>query len=316
MVIPSCFRAALACRGVSVKSCWALAWLLLAPAAMAQVAQQLVEETYGKGHGSIRLATQAMNMDYFRIEGESYEIGEVDLYSFDLQLDYAVGDRWILELGLPWIKKRYQGPYPESPAGMVPPFNQAPYLDDGSFHAGFQDWLVGVRYLLDTRPVQLEPFIHATIPSGDYSHFGWSSIGQDIWHLELGMELTHIMPFSNWYYRMDAAYVIVEQTLGHNQNYFVGSGELGYFLRPNLNVHVQVRMRDGQGSSGPYPDRTGEEWYYHGRFGYHSTGNWGIGADWLVVDHWQLSGSAYRSFWGKTVLLVDWGVTMAVTRHF
>lgn len=292
------------------------ACLLLARQAVAQTDSLVSEYLFEKGHGSISLSFQAFEVEKTNLRGQEVDIGRASTRSAFLELDYAVGERWLLQAGVPWIKRRYNGPARHDPSRLAPPRNTAPFIDDGEYQSGFQDWLIGVNYLLAGRPLVLQPFIRAHIPTHDYPHFGQSARGQNVRKVELGLEATHLLPFSDWYYRLAGGYVVVEQVLGVNVNHFRLDGELGYFLRPELSVNGFFKAKDGRGENEPWIDRTDERYYQHDRHMHHNYVILGLGGDWYFGGHYQLSASTFRSVWGYQVHLVDWGANVGITRYF
>ena len=297
----------------------ALLMSLCCPEVRASEAHAIYDQLYTVGSGSIFLNYQYINVNDFQNGVEKVHIGEVRTQSLYLQIDYAVADRWRLEFGLPVIKRRYIGPGVHDPLKLIPPRPEVELIDDGSYHTEFQDFYFGIDYLWVDKPVRLEPFVHVFIPSHDYPHFGNAAVGQNLWKVEIGMELTHFMPFSDWYYRLGGGYTIVEQTLDVSVNHFRLNGELGYFLAPNFAVNAFFLARKGNGDSAqnfPPPSRTDERWYQHDRTTRHNSANVGMGADWFFSEDYQLSVNAFTTVWGDSVHWVDIAADIGITRYF
>ena len=279
----------------------------------------LVEDLYQPGHGSVTLAVGAIEVHEFNTSVSDVDIGSVSTRSAYVELEYAVSSRWLLSVALPYIRKDYDGPARHDPLTLDPPRPEVPYLDDGNWHGNLQDVVFGAHYLLDTRPLQIEPFAYVVVPTHDYPHFAQAAVGQNLWKVELGVEATHFLPFSDWYYRAATSYTIVEETLGVNINHFRLYGELGYFLGPTLAAHVFFTGKHGRGDDGtefPPSQRTDERWYQHDRTSRHSFLNVGVGTDWYFHENYQLSCAWLTSVWGKTVHLVDYSFTVGITRYF
>lgn len=293
--------------------------LLFSHPTPAQNETRLAEDLYEKGHGSVSLTLQMIEVDKFNTSVTDVDIGSVSTRSAYLELEYALAERWTMTLGVPYIKKRYDGPARHDPLKLVPPRPEVPFLDDGRYHGDFQDFVIGARYLLDTQPLVLEPYAIAFVPTNDYPHFAQAAVGQNLWKLEMGLEATHYLPFSDWYYRLAGSYTIVEETLGVNVNHFRLRGELGYFLGPTVSVHAFFHGKNGRGDDAtafPPPSRTDERWYQHDRTSRHAFLNVGVGGDWLFSENYQLSASAFTTVWGETVHLVDWAGSLGITRYF
>jgi len=280
---------------------------------------QLEDADHAAGKGSISIDYQSISVSDFDIGHTKVDIGEVRTQSLYVEINYSLTDRWQITAGLPFVTKRYDGPAQHDPLTLVPPRPEVPFLDDGSYHSNFQDFLVGISYLWRTDPVIVEPFVNAFIPSHDYPHFAQAAVGQNLWKLEVGVDLTQQMPFSYWYYNIETSYTFVEETLGVGVNHFRLNGELGYFFSESFSANLFVQTKFGQGDEAtnfPPGSRTDERWYQHDRTSKHEFGNVGIGANWFFADKYQLSGSAFTTVWGDTVHLIDVAWSIGISRYF
>lgn len=293
--------------------------LLFSGPALAQNEVLIAEDLYAKGHGSVSLTFQMIEVSNFNNSVQDVDIGSVSTRSAYLELEYALAERWLLTVGVPYVKKRYDGPAKHDPLKLVPPRPDVAFLDDGRYHSSLQDFVIGMRYLLDTEPLLLQPFVVAYVPTHDYPHFAQAAVGQNLWRFEVGLEATHYLPFSDWYYRLAGSYTFVEETLGINVNHFRLHGELGYFLKPEFSLNIFFHGKDGRGDDAttfPPSKRFDERWYQHDRTARHAYLNVGLGGDWLFSDKYQLTASAFTSVWGETVHLVDWAASLGITRYF
>jgi hypothetical protein len=282
-------------------------------------ASEQFEQYYIKGSGSIFFNYQYISVDEFDIGPTRVPTGEVRTQSFYVQVDYAVADRFRLKAGVPFIKKKASGSTVHDPLALVPPRPEVPFIDDGKYRSNFQDFFIGVEYLWINKPVTLEPFFSFSIPMDDYDFFGNSAIGPRLWKAEFGLELTHLMPFSDWYYTAGVGYVISEKALDVNVNHFRIHAEVGYFLAPDFSINVFGTYKKGNGDSAlqfPPPARTTELWYQHDRTTRHNYANAGIGADWFVSHDYQISASALQTIWADSAHWVDFAINFGVTRYF
>ena len=294
----------------------AAAWM---PGLWADEALKLDEQLYTKGTGSVLFNYQYIAVNEFHQGVRKVPSGEIRTQSLYLQLDYAVADRWRIKLGVPYIKKRASGSDVHNPLTLVPPRPDVAFIDDGQYRPQFQDFFFGVDYLWINKPVRVEPFVHVFIPSHNYQWFGNSAVGQNLWKVELGLELTHLMPFSDWYYSVGGGYTIAEKTLGVNINHFRFNAEVGYFLTPSFSLNVFGLVNKGKGDSAqnfPPPARTTEAWFQHDRTTRHNSANVGIGVDWSFHENYHLSASAFTTLWGDSVHWVDIATNLGITRYF
>lgn len=279
---------------------------------------QLDNADHAAGKGSVSITYQSTSISEFDIGEVEVDIGELRTQSLYAEINYALTDRWQIRAGLPFIRRRYDGPGQHDPRTLVPPRLDVAFLDDGSYHSNFQDFFVGFNYLWRTDPVNVEPFVNLFIPSHDYPHFGQAAVGQNLWKLEVGVELIKYMPFSYWYYRVGTSYTFVEKTLGISVSHFRLDGELGYFFTQGFSANLFVHSKFGKGDEAATfpPSRTDERWYQHDRTAKHSSVNVGIGANWFIGDKYQVSGSAFTMVWGETVHIVDLAWSIGISRYF
>jgi hypothetical protein len=274
---------------------------------------------HAAGRGSVSIAYQTISVNRFNIGESDVDIGEVLTHSLYLEINYAITDRLQITAGLPYIKKRYDGPGQHDPMTLVPPRPYVPFLDDGNYHSDFQDFFFGLKYLWRTDPLIVEPFVNLHIPSNNYPHFAQAAAGQNVFKMEVGVDLIKYMPFSYWYYRVETSYTFVEKTLDVSTNHFRLNGEIGYFFTQGFSANLFVQAKYGKGGSAtdfPPSSRTDERWYQHDRTSKHNITNAGIGADWFFADKYQLYGSAFTTVWGDTVHLVDLAWSIGISRYF
>jgi hypothetical protein len=291
-------------------------WL---PGLRASEAFNLYDQLYTKGTGSVFLNYQYIAVNEFHMGARKVPAGEIRTQSLYLQLDYAIADRWRIQVGVPFIKKKASGSDVHNPLTLVPPRPDIQFIDDGKYRSQFQDFFFGVDYLWINKPVWVEPFIHVFIPTHDYQFFGNSAVAPRLWKVEIGLELTHLLPFSDWYYNVGGGYTISEQALDVNVNHFRFNAEVGYFLTPGLSVNVFGLYKKGNGDSAlkfPPPARTTEAWFQHDRTTRHNSANAGVGMDWFFHENYQLSASAFTTVWGDSVHWVDIATNLGITRYF
>ena len=287
--------------------------------ALAEENLPLEDDLHEAGKGSISIAYQNISVNKFNTGTSEVDIGEVLTQSLYAEINYAFTDRWQITVGVPYIKKRAIVQPSHNPLTLVPPKTDVPFLDDGSYHSNFQDLFVGINYLWRTDPIIVEPFVNLYIPTHDYPHFAQAAVGQNLWKLEVGVELIKYMPFSYWYYSLGTSYTFVEKTLGVSVNHVRVDGEVGYFFTQGFSANLFFHSKYGDGDpAGSFPPsmRTDERWYQHDRTAKHNFANVGIGADWFFGDKYQLYGSAFTTVWGDTVHLVDVAWTIGFSRYF
>lgn len=289
-------------------------------------------QVFAKGHGDISIAYQNTLVDGMLLDrNTTLPIGTVRIRAVDLDLDYYFTDRWAVHLGIPFVSNRYSGPDPHCPTTTPPQCANQPvlspqhpesqFLDDGRFHSTWQDWNLGVSYHTNIGNYYLTPSITAYIPSHNYTFFANAAAGQDIWQLELAIDLAHQFDFSNLYYRIGYGYVFTERTLGTSVSHHKLDLELGYFLNPQFSIRAFGIGRVGHGYAAadllPLTNgQTNDFWYHHDQISEHNYFGVGVGFDYRFADKYTLSSSVQRLVWGESVFDFKYAFETRLTREF
>lgn len=281
-----------------------------------------------KGHGTVSIGYQNTYINGQRfpdVPGGRVPIGGARIQSLSFDLHYFFADRWSVHLGIPFIVGKYSGdrPHcvttapPQCRGAVVPaqPHPESAFLDDGSYHGTWQDWIVGAAYHGSVGDYLLTPSITATIPSHRYTFFAQSAPGQGLLKLELALTLAHQFELSNFYYRVRLAHVFAEKTLGQSIDHNKLDLELGYFLSDAWTIKLFATGKKGSGYTGGY-DRTTEDWYHHDQRAKHSYANVGAGFDWRLNDKYTLSTTVQRLVWGQYVFDFRYSVDVRLSRDF
>ena len=307
--------------------------ILLADFALAQSQE--------KGDASLRVEYQYIRNGTFN--GSGYEAGwwTSDTHVTLLSGDYALSDRWTIYGALPYVQKRFNATQelpgfaagdPHNPnddfwVDFVPPDKR--FIDDGSYHGGIQDLSIGVSYLALDGPLTVSPYIGFGYPADNYPFYAKAAIGANLWNIPVGVSLSYVPYFSDWFFRGNLAYVFSEQPLGQNVDYWLGFLSAGYFFKPQfaLNIFGSVKyLRDGlvlpwdftdDPTFGNYPEEFDtEEWYHHDRLLKHRFAYAGIAFDYFPNEKYKLTGSYYQGFWADQTQEIDRAYTFALTRYY
>lgn len=273
------------------------------------------------GHGSVTVGYQYVSVDGFAGSLGDVPVGEVETHAFSIDVDYHLTDKLTLVAGIPFIRERYIGDFDHNPLALDPPRPEVPNIDLGDWNSDFQDFHVGVRYLLSERNLIVEPFVVAGIPSNDYPFFGHAAIGRNRSQVDVGSTFIYVPPISDAWYRVDVSYAFVEQTLGVNINHLNINAEAGYFFSPRLSARLFMLYRDGNGLNFPVdfpppPERTDEMWYQHDRLVKHNFTNFGAGFDWVMSERYRLSSAVMTMARANQIHDVEYAISLGLTRLF
>ena len=271
------------------------------------------------GHGYISVGYQFISVDGFESSIGELPIGTVDTHSLNIEVEYFLNDKWTLVAGIPYVVKRYQGPGQHDPLQLDPPRPEVENVDQGDWNNSFQDFHLGLRYLARESPLFIEPFIYFGVPSHDYPFFGHAAVGQDLLKLDVGSTFAYSPPLSDAYFRVDASYVFVEETLGVDVSHWRINAETGYFFGPRITGRVFLMYKHGDGLVFPddFPTpRTGEQWFQHDRMVKHNYTNAGAGLDWVLDQKYQLSTAVLTMIDADQVHKMDFTLSIGITRSF
>jgi hypothetical protein len=298
-----------------------------------------------QGHGSISIGLQDTLVDGFRINNSIVDhagFGTDRLRAVQIDLDYFIADKWSLHAGIPFGSNKYNGSEPHCPTTapavcqnnpnvppLSPPHPESAFLDDGSYHGTWQDWILGVSYHANFGSYYLTPSFTAYIPSHNYVHFAEAAVGQDIWRVEPSLELAHQFDFSNIYYRLRYGYDYTQAT---HYTYSGISGskrvnhhrldvELGYFFNEKLSGRAFTIAKKGQGFTamelGPLTEGFSNDlWFHHDQVSVHNYAAAGVGADYHLGGKYTLSASVQKLIWGVTVFDFKYSTEVRLTREF
>lgn len=289
------------------------AWLFM------PIPARATEDSGLAGHGYISLSYQYISVDGFEASTGTIPIGTVDTHTLYFDIDYHLTDRWTINFGIPYVRKRYQGSFPHDPLTLDPPRPWVENVDLGDWNTDFQDIHLGVKYLAKDGPLVIEPFASYGVPSNDYPFFGHAAVGQNLWKFDVGTRFTYYPGLSNAYFRADIAYVFVEETLGTSINHWKLFGAAGYQFGPRLTGRVFFLLKDGDGLDFPDdfpPPRTTEMWYQHDRLVKHNYLNVGVGIDWNINSTYQISGNFMVQPWQEQVHKMEYAFTFGISRSF
>ena len=295
---------------------------MLLAATLATTAPALAQEHESRaGHGEITLTFQYVGVDGFAGSLGDVPIGELESQVVALDLDYHLTDRLTLVAGIPYVRERYLGTFDHNPLALDPPRPNVPNIDLGDWNEDFQDFHIGLRYLLRDSPLIIEPFVTAGIPSNYYPFFGHAAIGRNRAQLDIGSTFIYVPPISDAYYRLDLSYVFVERTLGVSVDHLNVFAEAGYFFSRRLSGRVFILYRDGRGLNFPvdFPppaERTDEMWYQHDRLVKHNFTNVGAGLDWSLNDRYRISSSVMTMVRANQIHDVEYAFSVSLSRSF
>jgi hypothetical protein len=151
-----------------------------------------------RGEGTLTLTYENYDVvGHFDIQGHANNNGGTRSHALVAEFDYGLLERVGLLVSVPFIASKYTGP----PSYFVGPFLTYPGpLDDGSYHAAFQDVRIELRRQWWAGPVPVTPFFGGSFPTHEYETVGEAVPGRHRWDLQAGasagVDLDRLLPRS------------------------------------------------------------------------------------------------------------------------
>ena len=181
-----------------------------------------------KGEASFGTAYQNIyTRDHLFYDGEPFDGGRIRMNMVVFGLSYSFTDRLAASASVPYVSARYDGTAPHNPS-----------VDNGSYHSGFTDLRMDLRYNLFREPAVVTPFVSAILPTRDYPTFAHvapsSGLKQYLVGVTLGRRLDPILEAG--FAQLRYSYAFAEKVLGVSHDRSNVDLEIGYFLTPSLGV--------------------------------------------------------------------------------
>lgn len=182
------------------------------------------QNSFARGH---------LDLNGDRMSGESGR-DPVRSHSIRWEAEFGLTDRLAVSASLPFVSAKYGGlsPHPIDIRG------QPSDVDDGTYHGTFQDFHVGVRFKITSRPVTITPFAEAIIPSHHYPSLAHSAVGKDLRALVVGTAVGGFLDALDpgMFFHTQLSYAVTQQVGGIRPNRTRLDAEVGYFITPRFAV--------------------------------------------------------------------------------
>ncbi|HMF95183.1 MAG TPA: hypothetical protein VKE96_12845 [Vicinamibacterales bacterium] len=234
-----------------------------------------------RGEGTLTLTFENYDVvGHFDVQGRTNTNGGTLSHALVTEFDYGVFDKFGLVVSLPFIASKYTGP----PAYFVGPYLTHPGpLDDGTYHAAFQDVRLELRRQWWVGQVPVTPFVGFSFPTHDYETVGEAVPGRHRRDLVVGAnagaDLDRIRPGS--YVHARYAYGTMQKVDDipfTRSNIDVDAG-VAVTSRVLVRALVDWQIRH----SGPTLAELAPDWVHHDRFIAPSYTSIGGGASVLVT---------------------------------
>lgn len=196
-----------------------------------------------QGEGSVSFLFSDILANNHFFGKQAVDAGRIRSETIVGDVTYGVTDRIAISASIPVVASKYTG---NSSSPFAAPHPQPLYpgvnpLDDGSYHAEWQDFRFGLRYnLVKRRGFALTPFVGSVVPSHDYEIFAHAAPGRNLNELQVGASAAKVFDtrLPGVFVQATYSYGIVQQVLDISHNHSTLSAELGYFVTPKVRLLV------------------------------------------------------------------------------
>jgi len=291
-------------------SCATIALSFLASSALAQA------WLAPKGEASFGAAYQNIyTRDHLFSEGEEYDGGRIRMNMAVFGLTYSFTDRLAAGASVPYVSARYDGRSPHATS-----------VDNGSYHSGFTDLRLDLRYNLWREPAVITPFVSAIIPTRDYPTFAHAALSsgleQYLVGVSVGRRLDPILEAG--FAQLRYSYAFAEEVLGVSHDRSNVDLEIGYFLSPSLGVSaIASYQRTHGGIELPLPGtpeaaafRQTPYYVHHDQLAQSNFLNVGGIVSYALTGTVDVFASYQTMVWGRSVHAIQPGLAIGMSWGF
>lgn len=267
-----------------------------------------------KGEGTVSFTYQTYHhTGHFDKSGHKNTNGATESKALVTELDFGLTNTIGLNVSLVGIASRYTG----SPSYIVDGIVTTPGpLDNGKYHAAFQDVRVEARRMFLAGPVALAPYVAFAVPTHHYETRGEAVPGRRRRELQLGASaetsLNALLPRSYVHGRYTYARLEPIDHLPHTRS--IIDAEAGYDVTRHVGVRGLMALQIAH--KRPTRDQLLPIWDQHDRFINSSYFNIGAGISVDVSRQLELYGVWSGTVRGNRGAHVARVLAIGVTRNF
>jgi hypothetical protein len=140
---------------------------------------------------------------------------------------YGLTDRVAVDLSLPFIAAKYDGPQPHPTS-----------LDDGAYHGAFQDFRLALRYSLRAGRFAVTPYIGSILPSHNYEYYAHAAPGRRVAEVQVGAYVARLLDnvIPGGFVQARVGYGLMQQVVGINHSRTMLDLEIGDFVTQRFRV--------------------------------------------------------------------------------
>ncbi len=199
-------------------------WALLSAAPRDAEAQAWLP---APGEGTVSIQWQnVFSKDHF-VPTTPVDIGHIESHAVVFDVTYGLTDKVAVDLSLPFISSKYDGPQPHPTA-----------LDDGAYHGSIQDFRLAVRYNVRAGRFAVTPYIGSILPSHNYEYYAHAAPGRRVAELQAGAYIARLLDnvIPGAFVQARVGYGLMQQVADINHSRAMLDLEVGDFVSERFRV--------------------------------------------------------------------------------
>ena len=266
----------------------------------------------GEGYASVLFTNASMTKHLLPVR--EVDQGRIDSNTLLVDATYGLSDRVAVSIGLPLVVSRYQGVLPHQP-------DNPDRIDDGDWHATFQDVRFAFRYNAIRGPVAVTPFVGTAVPSHAYQYWAHAAPGRRLRELQAGVAAAKLLDALVPGLFVQGRYSFaVAQRVGdvHPQRSNLDV-ELGYFLSPSVRVFAMgaaQKAHSGVDLSVGGVGLTLFQRQHHDQLGRDEYVNVGGGASFSITERLDVFAAVMTQIAGRNGHKIDRAISTGLTWSF
>jgi hypothetical protein len=179
------------------------------------------------GEGTVSIQWQnVFSKDHF-VPTTPVDIGHIDSHALVFDVTYGLTDKVAVDVSLPFIASKYDGPQPHPTA-----------LDDGAYHGALQDFRLAVRYNLHAGRFAVTPYIGSIVPSHNYEYYAHAAPGRRVAEMQVGAYVARLLDAAipGAFVQARVGYGLMQQVADINHSRAMLDLELGDFVTERFRV--------------------------------------------------------------------------------
>jgi hypothetical protein len=255
-----------------------------------------------KGSFSVSTAfSDNLNKNHYLPNGDEVDVGHTRTKILAMTAIYALTDRWMIDIGVPYVEAKYSGPRPHPTE-----------VDDGTYHGSVTDVHLALHFQALEEPFAFAPYTAVVIPLQDYETLGHAARGRGLEEFWLGFyagkSLDPWIPGTYVVGRYN--YAFVEQVAGIAHDRSNADLEIGWFMTPQWSVRALLSAVETHGGIPVPVPPTHPLFEFHDQLAAESLRNVGAGVSWSMSDQTDIYVLYLQSVRGESAHKLDRGLTL------